>query len=245
MEKVRLEHKKEFIKALDGYQPSPKAYEILRHIPLVIMLGVTGSGRNTIINHLVGSGKYHFIISDTTRPPKLRDGAMEQDGVNYHFRKELDMLEDLRAGMFLEAELIHNQQVSGISIRELRQASESGKVPINEIDVGGTVSIRNAKSDTLFFFVVPPSFREWIYRLKGREAMSDEELKNRLTTAVKVLDEGLERNDFIFIVNDSSHQSAEEIDAYVHKQAVMGDQQAAREISQNIKKELLEYIGTH
>lgn len=75
--------------------------------------------------------------------------------------------------------------------------------------------------------------------------MSDEELKNRLTTAVKVLDEGLERNDFIFIVNDSSHQSAEEIDAYVHKQAVMGDQQSAREISQNIKNELLEYIGTH
>lgn len=239
---VELHHKQEFIEALDGYRPSAEAHELLKEISLVIMLGVTGSGRNTIINHLVNSGKYHFIISDTTRPPKLRDGKMEQDGVNYHFRKEEDLLEDLRQGMFLEAELIHDQQVSGISIRELKNAADSGKVPINEIDVGGTLSIRQSKPDAIFFFVIPPTFEEWLHRLKGREVMSDEELKNRLETAVKVLDEGMEREDFVFILNDSSNRSADEIDDYVQRKVITSDQVAVREVAQKIKQELLEYI---
>jgi guanylate kinase len=242
--KVELKHKKQFIEVLKEYQPSPEAYEILRRIPLVIMLGVTGAGRNTIINHLIGSGKYHFVVSDTTRPPKLRDGKMEENGVNYYFRKEEEMLHDLQEGMFLEAELIHNQQVSGISIRELEHAEASGKIPVNEIDFGGTINVRKAKPDTMFFFVLPPTFEEWIYRLKGREVMSDEELKNRLETAVKVIEEGLSRNDFIFIINDSSHGSAEEIDAYVDGRSVMGDQQYARDTALTIQKDLLEFIGT-
>lgn len=240
---ITLHKKQEFIEVLDGYQPSDEAKELLKDIPLVVMLGVTGSGRNTIINHLVNTEKYHFIISDTTRPPKLRDGKMEQDGVNYHFRKEDELLDDLRNGMFLEAELIHDQQVSGISIRELKNAADSGKIPINEIDLGGTVSIRNAKPDAVFIFVIPPSFKEWLHRLRGREVMSEEELRNRLRTAVKVLDEGMAREDFVFIINDSSHQSADEIDEYVKNRVIVGNQSAARKIAQDIKQELFEYIA--
>jgi guanylate kinase len=239
---VVLHHRREFQAVLKNYQPSPEAYEILRRIPLVIMLGVTGSGRNTIINHLVGSDTYHFVVSDTTRPPKLRDGAMEQDGVQYHFRTEKEVLADLQNGLYLEAELIHNQQVSGMSIRELEQTATSGKIPVNEIDIGGTLSVRAAKPDTIFFFIIPPSFKEWLYRLRGREVMSEQELRNRLETAVKVIDEALSRNDFVFIVNESSHRSAEEIDAYVHEQTVMGDQEFARTTTVEIRAELVEFL---
>lgn len=242
---IDLKHRQEFIDLLKDYQPSSEAYEILHRTPLVIMLGVTGSGRNTIINHLVGSGKYHFVVSDTTRPPKLRDNKMEEHGINYYFRSEKEILEDLKAGMYLEAELIHNQQVSGISIRELAQAAESGKIPVNEIDFGGTINVRKAKPDTMFFFILPPSFEEWLYRLRGREVISDQELRNRLETAVKVIDEGLSRSDFILVINDSSHRSAEEIDAYVHERSVPGDQAYAREIARQIEKDLLQFIGTH
>lgn len=242
---VELKLRNEFEKVLRDYQPSPEVYEILRQIPLVIMLGVTGAGKNTIINHLLGSGQYHFVVSDTTRPPKLRDDKMEEDGVQYHFRRERDVLDDLKNGLFLEAELIHNQQVSGTSVRELMKAADSGKIPVNEIDFGGTINVRHAKPDTIFFFVIPPSFREWKYRLQGREIMSEDELKNRLETAVKVLDEGLSRNDFIFVVNESSHESAEEIDAYVHERTVMADQNAARDLARQIRHDLTNYLSTH
>lgn len=239
MSEVTLTHRKEFETVLDGYQPSEAAKSTLGKIPLVIMLGVAGGGRNTIINHLVNSGKYHFIVSDTTRPPKLRDGKMEQDGVNYNFRSEEDVLKDLTEGKFLEAELIHNQQVSGISVRELERAAASGKVPINEIDLGGTVAVRRAKPDTYFFFVVPPSYKEWMYRLQGREVMTEQELHNRLETAVRVLREGLSSSDFIFVINDSSHRTAMRIDEEVRSgRSNREEHEAGRQAAEEILHEL-------
>lgn len=240
---VTLKHKHEFVDLLKTYKPSETTLESLARMPLVIMLGVTASGRNTIINHLVNSGRYHFVISDTTRPPKVRDGRLEQDGVHYNFRREEEVLRDLKAGKFLEAEVIHDQQVSGISIGELERASASGKIPINEVDIGGTVAIKQAKPDTIFFFVIPPSYKEWLYRLHGREVMSEEETANRMRTAKKVLSAALSDPSFTFVVNDSSHASSELIDTIVHDRDHSYDDSAARQIAQDVLEQL--QSGTH
>lgn len=237
---VNLKHIDEFKQGLEGYEPSEATRAVLEKTELVIMLGVSGGGRNTIINHLINSGEYHFIVSDTTRPPKVRDGALEQDGVHYNFRSESEVLDDLQAGRFLEAELIHNQQVSGISIRELEKAINSGKIPINEVDLGGTEAILHAKPDAKFFFIVPPSYKEWMYRLHGREVMSEQEMQNRIETAVRVLEKGLAHDHFQFVINDSSHRSAELIDRQVHGMPDHNEheqgQKAAREILETIKR---------
>lgn len=244
MNEVVLRKRDEFIQVLENYQPSDEAKQLIAETPLVIMLGVTGAGRNTIINHLVNSGKYHFIVSDTTRSPKFRDGKMEQDGVQYFFRSEEAILDDLRGGRFLEAELIHNQAIYGNSIREIEKAVKSGKIPVNEVDIGGVESIRAVKPDTAAIFVIPPSFKEWMYRLRGREVMSDTELKNRLNTARKVLDVGLSQDFFIFVINDSSHKSAEEIDTYVKEGILPNNQSAARTIAQQMRDELEAFTPT-
>ena len=89
---VSLKHKDEFISALEHYAPSQEAIDTLATMPLVILLSVTGGGRNTIINRLVETGRYHFIVSDTTRPAKVRNGELEVDGEAYHFRDEEDVI---------------------------------------------------------------------------------------------------------------------------------------------------------
>lgn len=244
MAAVKLQNIEAFRTVLKRYAPSAESIELLRRHPLVIMLGVSGSGRNTIINHLVNSGRYHFIVSDTTRPPKVRDGRLELDGVNYNFRSEEDVLNDLKEGKFLEAEIIHNQQVSGISIRELQRAFESGRIPVNEVDLGGTAAIRAAKPDTHFFFVVPPSYKEWMYRLRGREVMDEQELANRVATAVRVLERGLATDYFTFVANDSSHKSADFIDATVNDQGDYREHQAGRDAASAILHELRQQAGT-
>lgn len=224
---VHLTRKDEFIDALSNYRPSPEAVQTLRGMPLVILLSVTGGGRNTIINKLTETGRYHFIVSDTTRPPKVRNGVLEQDGVSYHFRSEDDVLADIKAGLYLEAEVIHGQQVSGISIRELAKAHDSGKVPINEVDIGGTDAIAAIKPDALFLFIVPPSFDEWMRRLRTRESMSDEELLNRLTTAVRMLRTVLASDRFVFVVNDDLDEVVSTVDDYIGgEEHVFHDQQA-------------------
>ena len=87
-EPVHLENIAAFRAALRDYQMSDHAQRVLAEARLVVLSGVAGGGRNATINYLVEHHNYFFMVSDTTRPPKIRDGAMEQDGVQYHFRKE-------------------------------------------------------------------------------------------------------------------------------------------------------------
>ncbi len=230
-----LKYIDDFRKVLSDYKPIGEAIDTLSSIELVILLGVSGAGRNTIINHLVATGRYHFIISDTTRPPKIRDGELEKDGVQYYFRTEDEILSDLREGKFLEAEIIHNQQVSGISIRELERARQSGKIPINEVDIAGTANILKSKPDTKMFFVVPPSYEEWMRRLTAREVMTQEELHNRMDTAIRVLETGLFGHHFYFVLNDAPNEAAMIIDGQVTSGVVDdGHDDIAREVARQL-----------
>ena len=44
--------------------------------------------------------------SATTREPRENNGILEQNGREYFFRDETEMLADIKAGNFLEAEVI-------------------------------------------------------------------------------------------------------------------------------------------
>lgn len=231
---VSLHNKAAFRDVLKHYEPAPESVTMLSQVPLVILLGVSGSGRNTVINHLAATGKYQFIVSDTTRPPKVRDGKLEEHGVNYYFRTEEEVLRDLQAGKFLEAEIIHNQQVSGISLAGLIEASRDGKIPITEVDIAGTDNILKAKPDTQFFFIVPPNYDVWMQRLMGREVMTDQELQNRLETAIKVLEKGLAEDHFTFVINDDSAQSAIRIDKQVTGHRNIGHHEEAIAIARTL-----------
>lgn len=234
MQEVFLHHKEEFKQILADYQPSEKAKQILTGMPLVILQGISGSGRNAIIDYMVEHLSYHQVVSDTTRPPKVRNGHMEVDGVAYHFRSEEDVMADLRQGMFLEAELIHDQQISGISIRELERASASGKTPINEVARKGVGNILTAKPDTAVFFVVPPSYDAWIRRLNGREQMTPEEFVNRKNSAVLELEEALRAEHFTFVINETVEQSAKDIVDTLKSGADAAKQEAGRAVIQEI-----------
>src|ERR1700712_1679606 len=152
-----LKHYTEFKEVLETYHVSDSAKATLEDLTLVLLLGPTSSGRNTIIEHQLKTGNYNFIVSDTTRPPRTNDGVLETNGNEYWFRSEEEVLADLKAGQFLEAELIHDQQVSGISIRELEKARAQNKIAITDVDLGGMHKIMLAKPDTIAVMVLPPS----------------------------------------------------------------------------------------
>jgi guanylate kinase len=216
----QLEHKGEFEALLENYQLSEAAKESLRQTKLVILVAPTGIGRNTIINALVSSGKYSFIVSDTTREPRVNDGVLEQHGNEYWFRSEDGMLEDIKNGQFLEAAVIHNQQVSGISIRELQKATDADRIAINEIEPVGAHNIWKLKPDTEFIFVLPPSFEAWQQRLAGRGKMDPDEYKRRMQSSIFEFGVALERPYYKFIVNDSVEHAVAQITDIVERGVV-------------------------
>jgi guanylate kinase len=232
-----LKHIDDFRGVLKDYRPSNAAREALKQITLVLMVGPTASGRNTIINELVDSEQYRFIVSDTTRKPRVNNGVPEQNGREYWFRSEDEFLEDLKAGAFLEAAIIHEQQVSGISVRELRAVADEGKIAINEIEEVGAANIFAAKPDAIFFFIVPPSFDEWMVRMKGRGELPADETRRRLTSVLKEISTALENDYFYFVVNDTYKHAAKHIDEVVRSGV---RDEAAEKQARESAKELLE-----
>ncbi len=210
-----LQKLSEFQQLLASYHVSSRAKEILQATRLVLLAAPTSSGRNTIIHRLLSSGEYHFVISDTTRKPRINNGVKEQDGVEYWFRSEEEMLRDIKKGLFLEAAVIHNQQVSGISIRELEKAKKTNKVAITDIEIVGVDSVLAVKPDTTVFFVVPPSFDEWHKRLAHRGKMHGHELQRRMRSACEEFRHALENDHYMYVVNDELSHAVEHIQQMV------------------------------
>jgi guanylate kinase len=232
-----LTRRQEFERALANYSISERAKRVLAELKLVLLSGASASGRNTVISHLVQTGAYRFIVSDTTRPPRVNDGIPEQDGREYWFRGEDEMLQELRQGEFLEAEIIHQQQVSGISIRELERTIAEHKIAINEVEIGGFKNVAKIKPDTVAIILLPPSYEEWQRRLMGRGQMAPSELKNRMETAVRVFTEATEGGFAALVVNSTVEQAAQQIDRIVQTGEV--DQEEQRR-AQALAKGLLE-----
>lgn len=206
-----LNRSPEFQKILTDYKISDSSKKILEDVKLALLLAPTSAGRNTIMRELIKTGSFHYLISDTTRKPRINDNVQEQNGVEYWFRTEDEVLEDLKNGKFLEAEIIHGQQVSGISVRELNEAKTEGKIAITDVDLEGAKNVVSAKPHTTVFLIIPPTFEIWQQRLKRRGDMNTNEYKRRMETALKIFEEALKNNHLTLLVNDKVQQAADEI----------------------------------
>src|SRR6266702_1448012 len=206
-----LKYRDTFRTLLADYRPSEATKRILRETRLVLLVGPSSAGRNTIINELVAGGDYHFIVSDTTRQPRVNNGVPEQNGREYWFRTEDDLLDELRQGKFLEAAIIHDQQVSGISVRELQKAQAAGRIAINEVEIDGAENVHRLKPDCVIIFVVPPAFDVWLQRLHARGKIPPAEIRRRLESSCQEFAAALKNDYYTFLVNDSLEQAATDV----------------------------------
>lgn len=242
-----LEHIEEFRQILHSYAPSAEGRELLRQAQIVAFVGATAAGRQTLINALIRNhpDMYHNLVSDTTRPPKVRNGVMEQDGHDYFFRSEMEILEDLRRGAFLEAAIIHNQQVSGISLREIQRAIAAHKIALSEIQPNGAASIHAITPDARIIFVIPPNFSTWLARIRGRGDLNQEELQRRLTSALAEFNEALTKPYYQLFVNDEVGRSAEQLHAILTGAMTATDQVVAQATVRQLLVDTQTYINAH
>lgn len=241
----QLQHLDAFQEILSDYHISEANNETLQNTKLVAMVAPSSAGRNTIINELIKSGEYHYIVSDTTRQKRTNNGVREQDGVEYWFKSEEEVLADLRAGNYLEAAIIHNQQVSGISMRELQKAKDEGKAALSDIEIVGMQNIIAAKPDTFALFVLPPDFDTWMKRMDGRGEMSLEEKRRRLGSAVLEYSAAIDNNYYTFVINDEFHNSVKKIHAIVMEGAEPAEQTEGRKLAKTLRAATEHWLYTN
>jgi guanylate kinase len=242
----QLVHAAEFRRALANYKLSNVAKDILRDVKLAIFVAPSASGRNTIIRELIKSDQYHFIISDTTRQPRVNNGVPEQNSREYWFRSEDEMLEEIRDGEFLEAAVIHNQQVSGISLRELKKAQHDNRIAITDVEIIGAANIHRLKPDTTVIFMVPPSFDIWLERIHSRGQMPPDELTRRLESAERELSTALRSDYFRLVLNDTVQGTTSEVDRFLSTGYYDPfKERLVREITERLYENVEAYLGEH
>ena len=184
---------------LKDYKPNQSILTLLQKHSFVLLAAPSAAGRNTVIRHLLQTGKYYFVISDTTRKPRKNNGVLETNGVEYWFKTEDKFLDGLNSGNYVEAALIHNQQVSGINVNELKHAASNHTIPITDVDIQGCDTIMNLSKHVVPVFILPPKFDEWMRRLDSRGEMLQEEKRRRLQSAVEEINFALGRKYFKFL----------------------------------------------
>ncbi len=240
-----LRLRKEFRQALSNYHMNPRAQRVLNNTPYVVLNGPTSTGRNTVIRELLKTDHYYYMTSDTTRPPRYNDGVLEKDGEEYFFRSEEDMLQDVQNGEYLEAELIHNQQVSGQSIREFEKANRLGKIALNEIEILGILAVKQQKPDTIAILLLPPSFDEWLARIQGRTAVNQVELNRRLRTAIKIFTVALEQDVFTFVVNKDLARAVRIIDEIARGELTQQNRPKDIALIKELLQQTTDYLAAH
>ena len=149
---------------------------------VIVISGPSGSGKSTVIDALCKADEtLQLSISATTRNP--RPG--EADGVKYHFLSKAEFEKYIQQDRFLEwAE--YGGNLYGTLKSEITAAREAGKDAILEIEVEGSLKIRDqdlAPARNILIFIVPPSFAILEKRLRRRKTESERELKQRLDIA--------------------------------------------------------------
>ncbi len=224
---------------LEDYQPSAATIELVKNTPILLLVGVSGAGKGSIKQRLLDSGKYHHIVSHTTRRPRENNGLMEQDGREYHFIDLTRAEKMLDEGAYVEAKM-YSGNIYGTSAAEIRRAHDEDKIAVTDIEVQGVAEYMVISSEVCAIFILPPSYEVWQERLKNRyEGVTDpEDIKRRMQTAQHELHEALQKDYFRFVINDDLEQAVEAVDAIARGAPAGPESHTARALAQELLTKL-------
>lgn len=148
---------------------------------LFIFVGPAGSGKNTIIKHLIERfPQIGRLPTATTRPP--REG--EREGID-HFFVTLEAFHAMReAGQLVEYQQVHQTDYYGTVRAPVDQLLREGRFAFADIDVLGAQKLREAyPHNVIRIFIAPPSLTVLEARMRERNEETEEQIARRLKRA--------------------------------------------------------------
>jgi guanylate kinase len=149
---------------------------------LVVFSAPSGSGKTTIVRHLLKQEELNleFSISATSREAR----SNEVHGKDYYYLSLKDFKNKIKNDEFLEWEEVYRDNFYGTLKTEVERIWAKGKHVIFDIDVSGGLRIkRKFPEETLAVFVKPPDLNELVRRLKDRGEESEDKINMRVAKA--------------------------------------------------------------
>ena len=170
---------------------------------LVVVSGPSGAGKSTICQRAAADSECYLSISATTRSPREGEGKS-----HYIFLSEQEFKDKIGNNEFLEYATVHGN-FYGTMKKPVFDNIETGNNVILEIDVQGSLQIKNIYPECEMVFILPPSLKEMKKRLAGRKTETEEQFKLRLKNAVMEIKTAHEYD--YLIINDNIDFAVEQL----------------------------------
>lgn len=226
------------------YKPTQESVDILNKSKIVFLAGIMSAGKNTLKDKLLDFSGYYSIITHTTRPKRINNGTIEQDGVEYHFVSIEQVEKLLTDNKMVEINRFGNNYY-GSSIDEFVNANNQNLTSLMSIDVNGVESIRRLTDENVMsFFVVPPDCEVWIDRIKKRYGSLDSfniEWQNRREITIHELSKALKTPYYKFVVNGDLDSTATLVDKIIKGDKNDYDDKKARDIAEDLLRVIRQF----
>ena len=177
---------------------------------LIVISAPSGCGKGSVIEGLLkNDSKTRWLsVSTTSRAPRSNDVP----GKTYNFVTREEFEKKIEEGYFLEY-TNYAGNYYGTPKEFIGDKLNSGIDVILEIEIEGANNIKKLIPEALFIFIMPPSLKEMVRRLKKRGTETKEKILERFHTAYKEINEVTKYN--YVVVNDKLDEAIEKVEAII------------------------------
>lgn len=176
---------------------------------LIVVLGPSGAGKDTICNRLIGEVDNIWIsVSMTSRSPR----GKEIEGKDYFFVTKEEFEQRINNDEFLEY-AIYNNNYYGTPKDKINDYLKAGIDVILVIDIQGALNIKKLVPSALFIFIMPPDMRTLKKRLIDRKTETKEKVIDRFKTAYNEINHFKKYN--YVVVNDEIINATNKVKAII------------------------------
>jgi guanylate kinase len=236
-----MESDKNFAQKIAGYKPSAKGLAHVQDVPLLLAVGITAAGKDTVLHRLIEKypDDYRYTVSHTTRKPRENNGVLEQEGDKYYFVDMPTAMQMLDEEAFLEVNY-YASNLYGTSIREIERGGQDGKILVNDIDVNGIANFVRLGMNAKPVFLLPPGFEVWQKRQHARYAgeFDAEDMRKRLQTALAELQDAIKHDYYYLVVNDDLDKTVELVNDIAHGKQIEARYPKAVELARQLTADI-------
>ena len=175
---------------------------------LIVISAPSGAGKGSVISGLLEKDNKNrwLSVSTTSRQPRTNDIS----GVTYNFVSKEEFEKLIEEDYFLEyTNYVGNYY--GTPKQAIKEKLDQGIDVILEIEIEGAMNIKKLVPEALFIFIMPPSLKTLVTRLKNRKTDSKDKIIERFHTAYKEINEVTKYN--YVVVNDELDDAIDKVES--------------------------------
>lgn len=177
---------------------------------LIVISSPSGGGKGSIIKGLLEHDNKTRWLSVSTTSRSIRKNDIP--GVTYNFVSKEEFEQKIKEGYFLEyTNYVGNYY--GTPKKHIQEKLDMGIDVILEIEIEGASNIKKLIPEAIFIFIMPPSLKILVERLKARNTDSTDKILERFHTAYKEINEVTKYN--YVVVNDNLEDAISKVEAII------------------------------